>query len=292
MTLFVEMYGIFSVTTNILCALTENPEKAVLDLLPPRSNLCPLQEKENENFSFGLRRILHSESDFIICWSSRHTSPCEGLMKRQDCFRFHQKAQHALWCLWWSGTTLHFERNLWSPGARCISCVSSRMLERPGWMRAHTPHLPARPHFCRFPASHESDFCTSGSLNTFYFGWVWKINGALGRLHEGCLVSLISRSSNSLKYRVMLNPELQSEDSQKMLQSGSPPPPAVGRAFPFNGPRCASCRMANFENKRKCQITCHFLVNDEEKVITETISTASAPSNAAVLQLFLPKAPT
>lgn len=128
MTLFVDVYGIFFLmTTNILCAFTENPEKAVLDLLPPRSKLCPLQEKENENFLFwAAQNFFHSEPDFTICWSSRHTSPCEGLMKRQACFRFHQNAQHALWCLWWSGTTLHFERNLWSPGARCISCVSSR----------------------------------------------------------------------------------------------------------------------------------------------------------------------
>lgn len=97
-----------------------------------------MKRKESGNSSFGLRTVLHSESDFTICWSSRHTSQCESLMKRQTCFRFHQKAQHALWCLWWSGTTLHFERNLWSPGARCISCVSSGM---DGSARSPTPRL-------------------------------------------------------------------------------------------------------------------------------------------------------
>lgn len=41
----------------------------------------------------------------------------------------------------------------------------------------------------------------------------------------------------------------------------------------------------NFRTKKKRQKTCHFKVNDEEKVITETISKVSAPSNAVVLQL-------
>lgn len=158
---------------------------------------------------------------------------------------------------------------------------------RPGWVRALTPHFPALPHFCRLPASHESDFCTSGSLNTFYFGGVWKINGAPGRLHEGCLVSLISRSSNSpnIEWCWTQSFSLRTLRSRKMLQSGCPPTPTVSSVSPFNGRQCGSRRMARFKNKRNHQITCHFKVNNEDKVITETISKASVPSNAAALQL-------
>lgn len=127
MTLFVDMYGIFSDDYKHIVRIHWKPWKGSFRFAPPRGPTYALYKKKKmKTFCFGLRRILHSESDFAICWSSRHTSPCEGLMKRQACFRFHQNAQHALWCLWWSGTTLHFERNLWSPGARCISCVSSR----------------------------------------------------------------------------------------------------------------------------------------------------------------------
>lgn len=218
MTLFVDMYGIFSDDYKHIVRIHWKPWKGSFRFAPPpRGPTYALYKKKKmKTFCFGLRRILHSESDFTICWSSRHTSPCEGLMKRQACFRFHQNAQHALWC---GGVELlYILRGTCEAQARAAFHASRPgSLERPAWMRALTPHLPARPHFCRFAASHESDFCTSGSLNTFYFGWVWKINGALGRLLEECLVSLISRSSNSLKYRVMLNPELQSEDSQKML---------------------------------------------------------------------------
>lgn len=77
-----------------------------------------------------------------------------------------------------------------------------------GHMDVSAHSIPSLPHFRSFSASHESDFYTSGSLNSFYFGWVWKINGALGDYTKGYLVSLISRSSNSL---LMLNPKLQSD---------------------------------------------------------------------------------
>lgn len=157
-------------------------------------------------------RVLHSQSDF--CWSSGNASRCESLVKRQTCFRFHQKAQHALWCLWWSGTTLHFERNLWRPDARCISCISRGMEAS-----ARTPIPCSAPFLPPSLASRESDFCTSGSLNTFYLGWVWKINRAPGRLHDGCLVSLISSSSNSpnIEWCWTQSFSLKTSRSRKML---------------------------------------------------------------------------
>lgn len=124
-------------------------------------------------------------------------------MKNQTCFRSIKKpSMHRDVCS--EVELFYILRGTCEATANTVFHSSRWTFERP-YLSARS--IPTLPHFRSFSASHESDFYTSGSLNSFYFGWVWKINGALGDYTKWYLVSLISRSSNSL---LMLNPKLQS----------------------------------------------------------------------------------